>query len=82
MVDYAWGANALALHPQPDIITGADILYEQQQFPALLESIQALSAPHTLTYLAYRTRGVAPVMFEGMRVYPGHPAVDRVLELP
>ena len=45
------------LGPQPDLITGADVLYEEAHFPALLATIAALSAPHTLTYLAFRTRG-------------------------
>lgn len=65
VVDYAWGGDASALNPQPDVITGADILYEEQHFPALLKSIQALSAPHTLTYLAYRIRGDAHQESEG-----------------
>ena len=59
-----WGADALALNPQPDIITGAEILYEQRHFPALLKSIQALSAPHTLIYLAFRTRGALSISSE------------------
>ena len=55
--EYAWGSNAAVLGPLPDVITGADIVYEEEHFAALLDSIQALSAPHTLTYLAFRLRG-------------------------
>lgn len=41
----------------PDIITGADVIYEEQHYPALLATLAALAAPHTLVFLASRLRG-------------------------
>jgi hypothetical protein len=43
VVDYAWGEDAGVLLPQgrpPDVITGADIIYEEQHYPALLATLQ------------------------------------------
>jgi protein N-lysine methyltransferase METTL21A len=60
VVDYAWGEDVSALSPQgrpPDVITGADIIYEERHYPALLATLQGLAAPHTLIYLASRLRG-------------------------
>lgn len=60
MVDHAWGEDVAALSPQgrpPDVITGADIIYEERHYPALLATLQGLAAPHTVIYLASRLRG-------------------------
>lgn len=61
VVDYAWGDDVEVLRPggtAPDIITGADIIYEEQHYPALLATLRRLAAPHTLVYLASRLRGI------------------------
>lgn len=50
---------------RPDIITAADVLYWPDARPALLASLRALSAPHTLTYVAYRTRNAHEEEFVG-----------------
>ena len=57
MLDFEWGSDTAALGRQPDLLTGADVVYEEHCFPALLASIEALSAAHTVTFLAYRMRG-------------------------
>lgn len=41
---------------KPDVITGADLLYDPSQHKALVSSVARLSAPHTVTYLSYRVR--------------------------
>ena len=66
MVDHAWGEDVAALSPQgrpPDVITGADIIYEERHYPALLATLQGLAAPHTLIYLASRLRGAHRCMW-------------------
>lgn len=55
--DYAWGDDVAALPEAPDLITGADIVYQQEHFSSLLTTLEALAAPHTLIYLAFRLRG-------------------------
>lgn len=57
MVDHAWGSPVAALGAAPDLITGADIVYERQCFSDLAATLRALAAPHTLVVLAYRLRG-------------------------
>ena len=42
----------------PDLITGADIVYQSEHFAALLHSLEHLAAPHTLIYLSFRLRGI------------------------
>lgn len=67
VLDYSWGSDLPeACQEQPDIITGADVIYEEQHFAALLKSIYLLSASHTLTYLAFRIRGRGEEKFTGM----------------
>jgi predicted nicotinamide N-methyase len=60
VVDYAWSEDVDALPGAPDIITGADVVYQQEHFAALLKTLQRLAAPHTLIYLAFRLRGAVP----------------------
>lgn len=55
---YQWGDNVKELLPAPDLITGADIVYQQQHFAALIITLQDLAAPHTLIYLAFKLRGM------------------------
>jgi len=59
VLDLEWGSDAAALGRQPDLVTGADVVYEEHCFPALLASIEALSAAHTVTMLAFRLRGAS-----------------------
>ncbi|KAK9916047.1 hypothetical protein WJX75_007777 [Coccomyxa subellipsoidea] len=66
VTDYAWGDNVAALPACPDLITGADILYQAEHFPALLQTLKQLAAPHTLIYLSYRLRGRGEDRFEHM----------------
>lgn len=60
VLEHKWGDEVESLGPAPDVITGADVLYEQEHFPALLKTIQDLSAVHTVTLLAFRMRGLLP----------------------
>ncbi len=57
VLEYKWGDDISSLGPEPDVITGADIMYEKEHFPALLKTLQELSADHTVTFLAFRMRG-------------------------
>ena len=59
VVAYQWGNDIKELLPGPDLITGADIVYQAEHFAALIKTLQALAAPHTLIYLAYKLRGKA-----------------------
>ena len=43
--------------PTPDVITGADVVYQQEHFDALITTLQDLAAAHTLIYLAFKIRG-------------------------
>lgn len=43
--------------PSPDLITGADVVYQQEHFDALITTLQDLAAAHTLIYLAFKIRG-------------------------
>ncbi|KAK9815052.1 hypothetical protein WJX73_005953 [Symbiochloris irregularis] len=54
---YTWGDEVKPLGPQPDLIIGSDVVYQQEYFDDLIDTIWRLSAPHTLTFLAYRVRG-------------------------
>lgn len=60
VVPYAWGGPTSNLPQSPDVITGADVVYEQEHFPALLSALHMLAAPHTVIYLAFRLRGKSP----------------------
>lgn len=55
--DYAWGSDVAVLPEAPDLITGADIVYQQEHFASLVATLERLAAPHTLIYLAFRQRG-------------------------
>ena len=57
VVDHAWGEDVSVLGRPPDVITGADVIYEEQHYPALLATLGQLAAPHTLILLAFRLRG-------------------------
>ena len=57
VVVHQWGNDVKDLLPAPDIITGADIVYQQEHFAALIQTLQDLAAPHTLIYLAFKLRG-------------------------
>ncbi|MEW5305946.1 MAG: hypothetical protein WDW36_008456 [Sanguina aurantia] len=61
VLPHRWGASAddvIAANSgsRPDLITGADIIFDPQFHGDLLLSLQRLSAPHTVTYLAHRLR--------------------------
>ena len=58
VLEHAWGTDVAPLGQLPDLITGADIVYQEEHFPALLQTLESLAAPHTLIYLAFRLRGV------------------------
>lgn len=38
-----WGSNVDAFHPPVDIVLGADVVYLEETFPALLSSLSALT---------------------------------------
>lgn len=59
VVPYAWGDDTDSLPQSPDVITGADVVYEQEHYPALVSTLHMLAAPHTVIYLAFRLRGTA-----------------------
>lgn len=64
VVEHVWGDDVSPLRPgkrAPDVITGADVVYEKQHFPALLATLRDLAAPHTRVYLAFRLRGPNPL---------------------
>lgn len=60
VICHRWGDDVASLLPAPDVITGADIVYQQEHFDALITTLQDLAAPHTLIYLAYKLRGEYP----------------------
>ena len=57
VMPYAWGEDIECLPQAPDVITGADVVYEQEHYAALVSSLHMLAAPHTIIYLSYRLRG-------------------------
>ena len=57
VVAHSWGEDAAALLPAPDLITGADIVYQSHHFAVLIRTLQDLCAPHTIAYLAFKLRG-------------------------
>ena len=57
---YTWGEPSGCLPQAPDIIIGADVVYEQEHYPALVSTLRMLAAPHTVVYLSYRLRGMPP----------------------
>lgn len=69
VADHVWGADVAPLQcggRAPDLITGADIVYEAQHFPALLRTLRELAAAHTQIYLAFRVRGRREDEFQAM----------------
>ncbi len=64
---YTWGEPSGSLPEAPDVIVGADVVYEQEHYAALVSSLHMLAAPHTVVYLSYRLRGM-------LFVDPGNPA--------
>ena len=63
VTEHRWGTDVEALQPQPDLITCADVVYQPEYFEDLAASIAALSAPHTVTYVSFRHRGVPGLLF-------------------
>lgn len=57
VIAHCWGDSVKSLLPAPDLITGADIVYQQEHFAALIATLQDLAAPHTLVYLSFKLRG-------------------------
>ncbi len=57
VVVHCWGQDVTELMPSPDVITGADVVYQQEHFAALITTLQDLAAAHTLIYLAFKIRG-------------------------
>lgn len=57
VVVHCWGQDVKGLMPTPDVITGADVVYQQEHFDALITTLQDLAAAHTLIYLAFKIRG-------------------------
>ena len=56
VVCHCWGTDVAPLLPAPDIITGADSVYQQEHFEELSTTLHDLALPHTLIYLAYKLR--------------------------
>ena len=59
VMPYAWGEPGGCLPQAPDVIAGADVVYEQEHYAALVSSLHTLAAPHTVIYLSSRLRGTA-----------------------
>ena len=57
---YTWGEPTGGLPQAPDAIIGADVVYEQEHYAALVSTLHMLAAPHTIVYLSYRLRGMLP----------------------
>lgn len=57
VVNHIWGQDVTDLMPEPDLITGADVVYQQEHFDSLITTLQELAAPHTLIFLAFKLRG-------------------------
>jgi len=57
VVVHSWGQDVKDLMPSPDVITGADVVYQQEHFDALVTTLQDLAAAHTLIFLAFKIRG-------------------------
>lgn len=60
VMPYTWGEPSGRLPQAPDVIIGADVVYEQEQYAALVSTLRMLAAPHTVVYLSYRLRGMLP----------------------
>ena len=62
-----WG-DALPELPAPDVILASDLLYSRDQIPLLFQTIAQLSAPDTVTLLAYEHREpVVQATFDAIR---------------
>ena len=57
VIAHCWGEDVAPLMPPPDLIIGADVVYQQEHFDSLISTLQHLAAPHTLVYLAFKLRG-------------------------
>ena len=55
---HTWGEPSERLPQAPDVIVGADVVYEQEHYAALVSTLHMLAAPHTVVYLSYRLRGM------------------------
>ena len=55
--EHAWGTDTSSVGPQADVIIGADVIYQAEHFEALIASLWALCAQHTLIFLSFRVRG-------------------------
>lgn len=75
--DLVWGQPVEALAVRPDLITAADVLYDEAYHADLLESIEQLSSPHTLTYISYRKRSIVEEGFRELAAAAGY-AVEEV----
>ncbi len=62
VMPYAWGEDIERLLQAPDVIIGADVVYEQEHYAALVSSLHMLAAPHTVIYLSYRLRGTTQLV--------------------
>lgn len=64
VASYAWGDPIDALQFPPDVVIGADVMYEREHFPSLIKTLRDVSlanlaagkAPPAV-YLAYKLRG-------------------------
>lgn len=61
--EYAWGSQLHELQMQPDVIIGADVVYQQEHFDALITSLWDLCAAHTVAFISYRLRGRGELIF-------------------
>ena len=55
---HTWGEPGEGLPQAPDVIVGADVVYEQEHYAALVGTLHMLAAPHTVVYLSFRLRGM------------------------
>ena len=83
-----WGdARHLPDLPAPDVILASDILYSRDQIPLLFQTIAQLSAPATVTLLAYEHREpVVQTTFDaiqdaGLQAWQAGPVPDCTREM-
>ncbi|GAB4817050.1 hypothetical protein N2152v2_004096 [Parachlorella kessleri] len=60
VLDYVWSSLPTPeelTQPPPDIVTGADLVYDPAAYDDLVGALTALAAPHTLLFLAIKRRG-------------------------
>ena len=56
MTQYEWGEDVSSLG-QPDVVVGADVVYQRESYAALAKTLAALCSPHTVAFIAFRSRG-------------------------